>query len=93
HRVIFGCADGDIHGLERESGTPVWTVETGGMATSPVIARDKVVVGSRGTLLLLRLDGGEKLWSHEVSDEITAPAVYDGLVIVGCDDGTVAAFR
>ncbi|MGI6458508.1 MAG: PQQ-binding-like beta-propeller repeat protein [Candidatus Hydrogenedentales bacterium] len=92
-QVIFGCADGDIHALERESGAPLWTVQAGGMATSPVIAGDKVAAGSRGTLLMLRLDDGEKLWSHEVSDEITAPAVYDGLVIVGCDDGTVAAFR
>ena len=92
-RIIFGCAGGDIHALKRESGEPVWTVQTGGAATSPVIAGDKVVAGSRGTLLVLRLDDGQKLWSHDVSDEITAPAVAGGLVIVGCDDGTVAAFR
>ncbi len=92
-RVIFGCAEGDIHALARESGKPAWTVQTGGAATSPVIAGDRVVAGSRGTLLLLRLDDGQKLWSHDVSDEITAPAVVGGLVIVGCDDGTVAAFR
>lgn len=91
--VVFGCASGDVHGLERETGASKWTFHAGGLVTSAVIARDKVVAGSDGTLFLLRLEDGTKLWSHEVSDEITSPAIFDGLVIVGCDDGTVAAFR
>lgn len=91
--VVYGCAGGDVHALERETGASRWTFHTNGLATSPVIAGDKVVAGSDGTLFLLNLEDGRELWSYEVSDEITSPAVFSGLVIVGCDDGTVTAFR
>jgi outer membrane protein assembly factor BamB len=52
-----------------------------------------VVVGADGTLFLLALEDGRKLWSYKVSDAITSPAVYGDLVIVGSDEGTVVAFR
>jgi outer membrane protein assembly factor BamB len=91
--VVFGCAGGDVHGLERGTGESKWTFTADGMVTSPVIAGDKVVAAAEGTLLVLSLDDGRKLWSHEVSDDITSPALYGGLVLAGCDDGTVAAFH
>jgi len=39
------------------------------------------------------LEDGRELWSGEVSDKITEPAVFAAMVVVGCGDGTVAAFR
>jgi len=45
-----------------------------------------------GTLYLFDIADGRPLWSYEVSDYITSPAIAGPLVIVGCDDGTVAAF-
>jgi outer membrane protein assembly factor BamB len=90
--VVFGCADWFVYALDRETGKKLWAFDTEGRPSSAVIAGDKVVVGSDGWLLLLRLSDGESLWSHEVSDTITSPAVVGDLVIVGSDDGTVVAF-
>jgi outer membrane protein assembly factor BamB len=38
------------------------------------------------------LETGDLLWSKEVSDEISSPAIVDGMIVVGSDDGTVTAF-
>jgi outer membrane protein assembly factor BamB len=43
--------------------------------------------------LLLDARDGRLLWSQEVSDEITAPAQAEGLLVVGTDDGFVVAFE
>lgn len=91
--VVFGCADGAVHAVDRESGATRWTYAARGTVLSPVIARDKVVAAAEGVLLILSLEDGRELWSHEVGDEITSPAVFDGMVVVGSGDGAVAAFR
>jgi outer membrane protein assembly factor BamB len=90
--VVFGAEDENVYAINRAMGQLKWTVAAGGLPKSPVIAGDKVVVSADGTLHLMRLDDGHKLWSHEISDEITAPAIVGEFVVVGCDDGTVAAF-
>jgi outer membrane protein assembly factor BamB len=51
-----------------------------------------VVFPADGVVYLLRLETGELLWSQEVSDEITSPAIINGMIVVGSDDGTVTAF-
>ena len=45
-----------------------------------------------GRLYLLDLETGEELWSYEVSDEISSPAIINGMIVVGSEDGTVTAF-
>jgi outer membrane protein assembly factor BamB len=57
-----------------------------------VIAGDRVVLSSGGSLFLLDLMSGRKLWSAAVSDDITSPAVVAGMILVGGDDGTVTAY-
>lgn len=91
--VVAGASDGRIYALDRADGSLRWKRELGREAGSPVIAGDKVLVTADGRLFLLRLADGNELWSHEVSDEVSAPAVAGGLVVTGCGDGTVAAFR
>jgi outer membrane protein assembly factor BamB len=63
--------------------------------SSPVIAGDKVVVGSDdGRLYLLDLADGRSLWSYEIGEAVaSSPAVARGWVVVGADDGQVYAFR
>ncbi|HIA48817.1 MAG TPA: hypothetical protein EYN96_12830, partial [Candidatus Hydrogenedentes bacterium] len=90
--VVFSSYDGNVYGLSRETGKRIWTFETDGVPTSPVIAGDKVVVTSDGILSLLRLATGEEVWSYEISDETSSPAIINGMIVIGSDDGTVAAF-
>jgi len=90
--VVFGSFDDYVYGLDRATGMMKWKFNTDGYATSPVIAQDKVIVGSDGTLYLLRLESGELLWSYEVSDEITSPAIINGMIVAGSEDGVVTAF-
>jgi len=53
-----------------------------------------VVCGSGdGRLYLLSLATGTKLWSYDLGKPLTAsPAVANGLVVIGCEDGGVYAF-
>jgi len=90
--VVFGSDDGKVYCLRRDTGVTTWTFDTDDTPSSPVIAADRVVVSSGGTLILLDLETGRKVWSERVSDWITSPAVISGRVIVGADDGTVTAF-
>jgi len=91
-RIVFGANDGYLFALSRKDGVLVWKHKMDDTPSSPVIARDKVVVTASGALHLLRLSDGQKIWSFPVSDEITSPAIAGSLVIVGADDGTVTAF-
>lgn len=90
--VIYGSMDDFLYCLDRATGEQRWKVDTGGLPTSPVIARDKVVFSSDGVLYMLSLDTGDQLWSYEVSDEITAPSIIDNMIVVGGRDGSVSAF-
>jgi outer membrane protein assembly factor BamB len=90
--VIFGADDGKLHGINRETGVKVWSFDTGNRPLSPVIAGNRVVVSSGGTLFVLDLEKGTKLWSAPVSDDISSPAVVGGMILVGGDDSTVTAF-
>jgi outer membrane protein assembly factor BamB len=90
--VIFGADDGKVYAVDRAKGTKIWSLDTANRPLSPVIARDRVVISSGGTLFLADLATGKKLWSAPVSDDITSPAVVGGMILVGADDGTVTAY-
>jgi len=77
-RVLAGSSDGFVYCLDN--------------VLSPVAAGDKVVVSAGGTLYLLKLADGGKLWSGKAGDLISAPAVADGRVMVGTDDGFVIMY-
>ncbi len=90
--VIFGSMDDNFYALDRANGSLRWKFAARGLTMSPVIARDKVVVGAGGVLSLLALETGKELWSFEVSDEISSPSIIEGMIIVGSDDGSLSAF-
>jgi outer membrane protein assembly factor BamB len=91
-KVIYSSDDGFVYAVGRQEGKLIWKFDTLGLPSSPVVAKDKGIVSADGALYLLSLKDGRKLWSKEVSDEITSPALVDGLIVVGADDGTVTAF-
>jgi outer membrane protein assembly factor BamB len=90
--VVYGADDGKAYAVDRAKGTKLWVLDTGNRPMSPVIARNRVVISSGGSLFLADLATGKKLWSAPVSDDITSPAVVGGMILVGGDDGTVTAY-
>ena len=62
--------------------------------TLPVVAGDKVVVGSDdGRVYLVSLQTGKELWSYEIGQPVgSSPAVADGKIVIGSDDGNVYCF-
>lgn len=89
--VVAADYDGIVYGLNRETGEVRWKFDTEGMPLSPVIAGDTVIVSADGTLFMLALDDGELLWRLTIADEITSPAVVQGHILVGSEDGAVVA--
>jgi outer membrane protein assembly factor BamB len=90
--VVFSSFDGSVYALDRETGKKIWSFDTEGLPTSPVIAGDKVVVTSDGILFLLGLTDGEVIWRYEISDEVSSPAIINGMIVVGSEDGIVSAY-
>jgi len=69
-----------------------WATSLGGRLTSPVIARDVLVVADadRGTIRALRAKSGDRLWQFMAGGPVdTAPTLFQGRVIFGCADGWI----
>ncbi len=93
-RVVFYGTDGAVYCVERESGKEVWTAKLEGRdPVSPIIADSTVIAGVDGTLFALKLKDGKQIWRIDIGDEFTEPAVVDGKLIVGVDDGHVSAYE
>ncbi|MBK6316109.1 MAG: PQQ-binding-like beta-propeller repeat protein [Blastocatellia bacterium] len=93
--VLFvGSGDGRMHGVNAESGKPVWTFEAKGkIRTDAVIVGDRVVFGTLdGIVYAVTRDVGREVWKKETRAAITAsPALVDGRIIVGNRGGLLAA--
>jgi outer membrane protein assembly factor BamB len=70
----------------------MWAAKVEGTPSSPVIAGDKVVVSSEGTLFLFSLATGKLIWANKAADSLTSPAITGAGVIVGTDDGFLILF-
>ena len=73
-----------------------WQAELGGKLTSPVIANGRVYVASidRHRLYASDAETGKTLWDVTLGGRMDSPpTIHDGLVLCGCRDGCVYAFR
>ena len=61
------------------------------MPSSAVIVDNKTAVATDGNLYLLNLETGEHVWEQHIADEITSPAVLEGMILVGTEDGMITA--
>ena len=91
-RVVVGANNATVYCLDRASGELAWQVQCRGRPDSAVIAGAKVVVSAGGALCLLSLKDGSTLWSRDLGDDATSPAVVNGMILAGSDDGSVYAF-
>lgn len=93
--VVFGCANTGLYALEAATGEKRWVFAGNDAMGAPLIADRTAVVGSHdGNLYGVDVDGGEKLWTVGIGEAVTGgPSLIDGVVYVGCGDGTVRSFR
>jgi outer membrane protein assembly factor BamB len=92
HVVAHG-PDTVLHCAEPSGGQDVWSKDfKGNVAVSPVIAGDIVVAGVDGSLFGMALEDGKELWQVMAGDETTDPAIIDGMLVAGSDDGSITAY-
>ena len=91
--VLAGSSDGSVVCLNKADGKKVWGILTDGTPTSPGVAGNKVVIVSGGTLSLLSLETGNTLWSAKPCDTLSPPAITNGKIIVGTDDGFIILYK
>lgn len=89
-RVVFGCRDGSVYALDRESGKRAWAFASGsGVGASPVVSGG-VVFGAdySGNVFAINADTGSRIWEHKLPQRVVStPAVSGERIVVGCYDG------
>jgi outer membrane protein assembly factor BamB len=104
--VVY-CSGRVLAALNATTGAVLWSASPGGplsiLGDSPAVAKGTVYIGasvpgqhgsSSGVLYALKARTGKIIWSAPVASGITSsPAVANGVVYVGSDDGTLYAFN
>lgn len=91
-RVYVGDMDGTVYALDATTGDELWRTEIGGYVGWLGVAGDTVVAErGKGTERLVGLarDDGSTRWSFEADENLTRPALGDGVVTVGSASGLV----
>ncbi len=96
-QVYLGNYDNVFLRADVEKGEIAWqyTESEGAIFSSPAVAEDRVIFGSRDHLVYaLRRDNGQRLWTFKTLDEVdSSPAVCGDKVLVGSSDGRLYMLR
>jgi eukaryotic-like serine/threonine-protein kinase len=97
--VVVGGQDKRVHCIDRQTGKRVWAFATKGKVdSSPVIAGDRVFVGSADRQIYgLKLEDGTEVFRHrdpEGGGFTASPAVGEGCLVIGAESnsGTIFCF-
>ncbi len=98
-RLLIGSSQGDVVALDPQDGRLLWRVEVSSEVLAPVHGEQGVLVVRTvdGRVHALRAEDGQRIWVFERNVPLltlrgtSAPVVSDGLVIVGNDNGKLAA--
>jgi outer membrane protein assembly factor BamB len=94
--VFIGSDDGNVYALDAMTGGTVWSYATGGPVwAAPAVADGKVFVGSLDHIFYaLDETDGSLVWSYNTgaSRLESSPAIANGVVYVGNENGKVYAF-
>lgn len=89
-KVVFGCRDGRLYALDRNSGEVVWRYGAGGgIGASPVYVSGRFIAADyQGNVFAVGSNDGKALWNIKLPQKvISSPTVSNGEVVVGCLDG------
>ncbi len=102
--LVIGTRDGTLIALDKSNGATLWEYELQGEEAfrsvygTPVFANDTIYVsGYDGSLYALSATGSLK-WREQVGDDeplplVGGPALVDGLLLVGSENGGLYAFQ
>ncbi len=92
--LVAGFADGNLYGIKAPSGKELWKTPLGSPVTGVASAfATYVCTTSAGVLAAGRITSGERLWKYTTdAGALTEPAVVDGTVYAGGQDGDLYAF-
>ncbi len=96
--VYVGSYDENVYALDASTGTLLWSYSTGDeVDSSPAVANGVVYVGTLGfetSFYALDAETGALRWDYSMGEWFvySDPAVSEGMVFVGCDDGNLYAF-
>ena len=94
-KVLFGSDDGNFYALDAETGTTVWTFETGRQVrTSPLVADGVVYFGADDLFMsAVNIDDGEEVWRNKVEGTMrSSPVIVRGTLFFGTDSGVLYAY-
>jgi outer membrane protein assembly factor BamB len=85
-RVYVGSLDKNLYCIDADSGTTLWTFESGGFIVSSPAVVDGAVYLTRGQLYKLDANNGSVIWQKELGSSLwTSPTVADGMVFQSVD--------
>ena len=90
--IIVGNRDKFLYCFDKNNGKIYWKQNMGGrIDASAVIASNKIVIPTmKGDLKIVNLKDGKTLLSYEIGSAICgSPAVIDGMIVVGAEDGKI----
>ena len=90
--VAYVPAGEELVSVDAATGDVRWRAETDGRVTTTPAVADGVVVGGTNGVTAFETDDGRRRWHADFGPTRSSPAVRDGLVVVGGDDGVVRAF-
>ncbi|MEJ2722572.1 MAG: PQQ-binding-like beta-propeller repeat protein, partial [bacterium] len=88
--VIFGCRDGNLYALEKETGELLWKFAgTGGIGASPALYKNMVIGADyNGSVFALDVATGRQMWTRKLPMRVvSSPVVSGNRAVVGCYDG------
>jgi outer membrane protein assembly factor BamB len=90
--VVIGGDDGDLFALDRENGHVDWKITLdSGIYSTPAIDSGRFYVTTKNkTTVAVDIETGDQIWSYPIGGS-ASPAVVDGVVYIGSDDGAIYA--
>lgn len=95
--LIVPSTDGKIYAFDVWNGSQLWNYSTGfsytGITSSPVLYRNQIIFGGGDGVLYAFNLNGTVAWSEYIASSIyfSSPAVRDGVIYIGSEDGLLHA--
>lgn len=89
--IVFTTTKPAVEAYDPSTGRRLWRRWMGTVhLSSPVLAGDLVLVGSRDRLKVLELDSGDDVWEISLGGDVTCPLVAGGMAYALAGDEVVA---